>query len=244
MIGLSPDRLFRKEADAPIPDVPVINAAPAAAAAPVAAEAAKAVEKAPLLSPEAIHKVPAWMLGGTLGAGLGAFIDDEDRARGALQGGLLGAGLGLATSALPRLKFAYLAPSFNLPGGLGMRTQQGERLPGTHRYVEPEMLERAGKILDEGGSVPSAVQEAQKVPEGRYLPIAGAVLGGLGGRWAGGLPGTAIGAGVGGVAGWLGQRQVQSGALDKAREAVKGLLIERARMGDTEAQQLLLTHYA
>ncbi len=194
---------------------------------------------------EIFQKVPSWLLGATLGTAAGAYSDEEDRLRGALHGaGIGGIGGYLWDRAPITPKVSSITPSLGSGGTLGLSYSGGtERLPGTYKFVSKDVLERVGKSLDDGQSIEDTIASGAKSPLTRYLPIASTVAGGLLGR---SISPTSHGAVLGGALGY-GASKLLSGKLqsdidEQAEQATKGLLIERANMGDQTAQQHLLNY--
>ncbi len=252
----------------PVKAAPAPVAAPAPEQAPVApvAPPTAAPTQAPAPTPEPtkapgttaalqhLKGVPSWMLTAPVSAGVGAMVDDEDRTRGAMHGAILGGLGGLAWDAMPVIgnaakfgseKQGYFTPSVSTTGGISISGQGGERMAGTSHFAGRDVIERAGEALDHGASFEEAKAIAQNSPKTRYLPIVGSIAGGLLGRTVHNSPaGWLTGSALGGVAGALGKPWMQHQVDNEAHDAVRGLLIERAAMGDQNAQRELAMHHA
>jgi hypothetical protein len=224
---------------------------PTAALKPPAAPVKTVVDS----TKDALKGVPSWLLGGTLGAATGTLVDSDDRVRGALNGAGIGALGGYMWDKLPGApaghtvtaaeKQGFFTPSISTGGSLGLSYSGGsERLPGTSSYAGRDVIERAGKALDEGKPYEDVVAAGAKSPKVTYLPMAAAVLGGLVGRTLKNTPTGWLGGGAAGLAaGYLGKSRMQQGIDAESQSATKGLLIERANMGDQHARNVILQHH-
>jgi hypothetical protein len=201
-----------------------------------------------------LQGVPSWVLGGLTGGVAGGVVDREDRLRGALHGAgigalggylfdrLPGAPVASPVSAVQSPKLGFINPSISSGGAIGLGYSGGaERLPGTSTYADRDVIQRAGRAYDEGGDLNQMVAAGADSPKSRYMPIAASVLGGLVGKTLHNSPGAWLGGSAIGLgAGYLGKSHMQKAIDSEAQDASKGLLIERANLGDPRARQLLM----
>lgn len=219
-----------------------------------AAEAPKpTVERVVDTAQHAIKDVPSWLLGGAMGGASGMLVDKDDRLRGAATGAGIGALGGYMWDRLPggvghivtaALKEAFLSPSLSSGGTVGLSYSGGsDRLPGTSTYAGKDVIQRVGRAFDQGASYEDAVAAGADSPKVRYLPMAAAVLGGLVGRSLKNTPTGWLGGGAAGLAaGFAGRGRMQHAVDQEAQDAAKGLLLERANLGDPHARGIILQH--
>jgi hypothetical protein len=156
------------------------------------------------------------------------------------------AGKGMAARAFnvaahfPKIADASVGVGFpGSPVSLSLRTRD-ERLPGMHRWVPRNLIERVHEDLDQGLD-PADVLESERGRGSLLSPAMGGAAGaalahfGLGGR--GGAAAAGLGALLGAGAGSTVNDLSASNREDNALEALRGVLRERASVPAIRGQQ-------